>query len=66
MVIVPVAFIAGSQYGCPAFKLPWNTTFLFSGNPTFLFGTYTKIGDNLIYVKLNGEGQSRDESRWCK
>jgi hypothetical protein len=29
-----------------------NTTFLFSGNPTFLFGTYMNFSDNLSYVKL--------------
>ncbi|WP_211193621.1 hypothetical protein, partial [Paraburkholderia sp. UYCP14C] len=29
-----------------------NTTFLFSGNPTFLFGTDTNSVDNKDYVKL--------------
>jgi hypothetical protein len=29
-----------------------NTTFLFSGNPTFLFGTYNEKVDNFNYIKL--------------
>ena len=36
-----------------------NTTFLFSGNPTFLFGTYTSPFDNFYYVKYG-----QDMSTW--